>query len=212
MTTNVLHWGIFVGPSLSTSGTLHNYVSRGAQSYVYEKDEHYTPKASSNDQFVVAHRVGEVSTSDALLFETKLSGIQIPPGADCQRWVFTALNHLQKQLLGWIDVPPMAPLRDHMPSRERPRGVFHSTVGTLRDLKELDSSDYTRIASIDAGRLLFIFSLPLRTISQTELTMVSLRRIAVPVHLYTTAYTHIDLSHNNDTAGRLGSKTNAAGP
>lgn len=149
----ILHWGIFIGPNLDTSGTLHNYVNRFGHSYHYEEEENYNISMMKKyDLFVIGHRVGEISTRDALLFKSKLAGMIIPPGSDCQRWVFTALNHLQKQLLGWIDVSPLVSLTEHMPCRERARGVFHSTMNQTSDFDQLDADDHCRNVIVNAGQ------------------------------------------------------------
>lgn len=156
----ILHWGIFIGPSLSSAGTFHNFVNRAAQAYSCEREESYTPHTLlSQDQFVIGHRVGEISIPVSLIFESKLNGMMPPPRSDCQLWVLIALKHLRSQLLGWIDVPPMAALRDHIPSREWPRGVFHSTVYSICNLEALDSADHSRIPIVDAGMYTSVFML-----------------------------------------------------
>lgn len=150
----ILHWGIFIGPSLDSTGTLYNYVNRfgGPSSYEYEQEENYNMSMRKKyDLFIAGHRVGEISTRDALLFESKLAGMKLPPGSDCQRWVFTALNYLQKQLLGWIDISPLVPLTDQMPCRERPSEVFHSTMGRISDFTQLDAADHCRSVVVKAG-------------------------------------------------------------
>lgn len=124
-------------------GELHNFVCpmTGKYHYVVEND-HIPIGGPSTLRYVAAHRVGEMPADSIPYFKLLVTTMSLPPGADCQVWSHSAMDTLERSLLGWVDTKKRLILDENLPSRKDPNGVYLSTRRNMCDLDLLDSEDY----------------------------------------------------------------------